>query len=437
MDALIVSVSPGSRAARAGIVPGMRLVSVNQTEPVDVLDYHFAVYDEHLTLGLLQADGTPFSAVIRKAAGEDIGLVFENDLMDEQQTCDNNCLFCFIDQMPQGLRPTLYVKDDDARLSFLRGQYITMTNLSDDALDRVVRQHISPLHISVHATDPSLRRILLGHPRAGELMVQLERLRDASIEVHTQIVLCPGLNDGDALTQTLRELSGLFPCVQSVSVVPVGLTEHRKGLYPLSPVDGQLAMDVIACVDRQGEENLKQYGRRLVYAADEFYVLAACDTPDEDYYEGYPQLENGVGMLTLFASEAEDALLQLEVPHTFVHFVLATGVAAAPFMERMLRLVRRAWTGVTGEVVTVPNRLFGPHVTVAGLLSGADYIHALRQRVDGRRVLFSRSSLRFEGDLFLDDLSVSDVEQALGVPVIPVDCDGGSLLRAIAGDVSR
>jgi len=428
---LITGVEGGSPAARAGLRAGQTLLLASGHPIRDVLDYRFYTYDALLTLTVADADGVQRAVPIRKREGEDVGLDFETGLMDDQRACENQCLFCFVDQLPPGLRRSLYFKDDDARLSFLLGQYITLTNLSPDEFERIQTQRISPLNISVHATDPALRMRLLGHPEAGHCLSMMQMLAGKGIEMHAQAVICPGINDGEALCRTLGDLVALYPAVRSISVVPVGLTCWREGLYPLVPFDRALARDVLEIVETCAAHNRMEYGCGVVYASDEFYLLAERSLPDELDYDGYPQLENGVGLITSFAAEFRDALNDVPKDAVASPFTIATGVSAAPLLRELLAELAELVPGLTYDVLTVRNRLFGDTVTVAGLLCGRDITDALCGHVTGQRVLISASMLRHGGDVFLDDLTPEDVSRAVGAAVVPVPSDGAAFLRAV------
>ncbi len=430
MSALITAVAPNSPAARAGLLAGETLLSAGGQPIRDVLDYKFYTYEPRLTLTVRGADGAERAVTARKAEGEDLGLSFETYLMDRQRPCANKCVFCFVDQLPRGLRQSLYFKDDDARLSFLLGNYITLTNLSDAEFARVLRFRLSPLHISVHATDPALRVEMLGVPRAGNCLERLRQLADAGISMHLQIVVCPGLNDGAALAQTLSDLTALHPAAESIAVVPVGLTRHREGLYPLSPMDAHCARAVLRLTDSFAAHCRETHGTGLVYAADEVYLKAGVPVPPAEAYDDFLQLENGVGMMAQFEAAFSKALSAL--PETAPPpFVIATGLAAAPFLSGLLDRLKALRPELSGSVIAAENRLFGSQVDVAGLVCGRDLIEALRGQTNGARVLFPETMLRREGDLFLDDLTPTDVAQALGVPVTPVPADGAALLDAI------
>ncbi len=420
----ISSVDPGC-PLEGRVFPGDELRYVNRHPIKDVLDYKYWTYDKKLLLEFKNAG----KIRVKKEAGQDLGLNFESYLMDRPTGCANRCVFCFIDQLPRGLRPTLYFKDDDARLSFLTGNYITCTNLSDRELQRICDLRISPLNISVHATDPELRARLLGNPRGREIMEVLRRFSDAGIFMECQIVAVPGWNDGEALRRTMEDLASLHPQVDSVSVVPVGLTGHREGLTPLSPFTREQAEACVRLVEGFAEECYVNHGSRIFFCSDELYLKAGLPLPEDGYYEGYPQLENGVGLLRLLDTEFREALEQeTEVPPSPA-FTIATGLAAEPYLRALAELAQ-----APGTVVGIPNDFLGHTIDVAGLLTGGDILRHLRGRELGSRVLIPLTMLRDGEGVFLDDLTPADLERELGVPVIPVECDGAKLLAAMRGN---
>ena len=406
------------------VKPGDELLSVNRHQIRDVLDYKYWTYDKKLLLEFRDAG----KIRVRKEAGQDLGLNFETYLMDRPTGCANRCVFCFVDQLPRGMRSTLYFKDDDARLSFLTGNYITCTNLSSRELQRICDLRVSPLNISVHATDPELRARLLGNPRGRELMEVLRRFADAGISMDCQIVTVPGWNDGDALLQTMEDLASLHPSVNSVSVVPVGLTRHREGLTPLAPFDPEGARRCVKQVEAFAEKCYVNFGSRLFFCSDELYLKAGLPLPEDEYYEGYPQLENGVGMLRLQETEFTEALERESDCSPAPAFSVATGVAAAPFIRS---LAEKA--GADCTVYPVPNDFLGHTIDVAGLLTGGDIIRHLRGRDLGARLLLPMTMLRHGEGVFLDDLTPADLERELGVPVVSVEVDGAKLLAAMRG----
>ena len=429
----IESVDAGSPAERAGILPGEKLISVNGNLIEDVLDYRYHTAESELSILLEGLSGEERTVTLRNRSYRPLGLNFETYLMDEKRSCSNHCVFCFIDQLPEGLRETLYFKDDDMRLSFLLGNYITLTNLSEADVEKIIRLRISPINISVHTTDPKLRVRMCRNPNAGKCLDIMTRFAQNGITMNCQIVLCPGLNDGEALRKTLSDLAELRPQVNSVSVVPVGLTAHRNGLYPLKSVTKDLAREVIATVTEFGDHELYKSRSRVFFASDEFYILAELPLPDPEHYEDYPQLENGVGMVPLLRDEFYSALSventeELTAP---VPFSIATGEAASPYITELVNKLSEVVSGFDCRVFTVKNNFFGGDVTVAGLLTGSDYISALEGENLGERLLIPASSLRYDGELFLDDMSITELAQRLNTKIIPVQNDGGALLDAL------
>ena len=432
---VIRSVAPHSPAHRAGIRVGETLTHVNGKQIVDVLDYKFYTYDPRLEVELLQPDGTKRTVRVRKMEGEDLGLDFETYLMDRARSCANNCIFCFVDQLPPGMRKTLYFKDDDARLSFLMGNYITLTNLSDREVQRIIDLRVSPVNISVHTTDRDLRAQMLGHINAGRGIDIMERFAQARITMNCQIVSCPGVNDGAALEKTMTDLAAMHPAVNSVSIVPVGVTKFREGLYPLRPYTKEEAAAVVDQVEAFGKQCKEKLGTTLFWCSDEFYLLAGRPMPEEDYFEEFTQLDNGVGMLRLLRQEFKRALslMEPEEMEGAVPFSIATGVSAAPFLEELVKLAAEKSDIIKGTVYPILNRFFGETITVAGLVTGGDLIAQLRGKDLGRRLLIPANMLRSGERVFLDDVTLDDVERELGIPVIPVAQDGYELLDAMVG----
>jgi len=426
----IKTVDAGSPAGRAGVKPGEVLLRVNGYAVADVLDYKYYSYDAHLTLTLKEPEGKERTVKIKKDEGEDLGLEFETYLMDRARSCANKCIFCFVDQLPPGLRETLYFKDDDARLSFLMGNYITLTNLSDREAQRICDLHISPINISVHSTEPELRSLLLGHKQGERGLEMMKKFASAHILMNCQIVACPGINDGPHLQKSMEDLAALHPWVNSVSVVPVGLTRYREGLHPLIPYDRESASAVLDMVEGYAQRCLAQYGSRIFWCADEFYLRAARTIPGDEYYEDYAQLENGVGMLRLLRHEFDEAFKLAEEKESVRPYSVACGVDASGWLGEIVdRAERKCHT--RGRVYPVTNHFFGQTITVSGLVTGGDLIAQLKGRDLGERLLLPVNMLRHGEDVFLDDVTVAQVQEALGVRVIAVPQDGFELLDAI------
>lgn len=431
----VQSVEADSPACRAGILPGDILISIDGREIRDVLDYRFYLAAKAPEL-LIHRGPDLLKFVIRKGEYEDIGLEFESYLMDKKQTCRNRCIFCFIDQNPPGMRESVYFKDDDSRLSFLMGNYITLTNMSDADIDRIISMRMSPINISVHTTNPGLRAAMLRNRFAGDSLRYLQRLTDAGISVNAQIVLCRGINDGAELDRTLSDLAVLYPALSSAAVVPAGMTDHRQGLYPLTPFTPEDARTVIGQIDKIGGACLEKYGVRLFYPSDEFFLLAGLPMPGEDYYDGYPQLENGVGMIPSMEAEFEDELAGLEENYNTeraLDFSIATGSAAYPFIRRITRRLLERCPNLRGRVYKIENDFFGRSITVAGLICGCDLIAQLRGKDLGDVLFLSSAMLRDEGDLFLDNVSAADAEAALGVKIVATDATGADFIGKILG----
>ena len=432
MAVVIAGVEKGSPAARAGITAGETLLTIGGNEIVDVLDYRFYMMERKLRLQLQSGDGSLREVTIRKGEYDDLGLLFDSYLMDRQRSCRNKCVFCFIDQMPPGMRDTLYFKDDDARMSFLYGNYITLTNLTEHDIERTIRMKISPINISVHTTNPELRCKMMNNRFAGEALQIMRRFADAGIVLNAQLVLCPGLNDGDELRRSLRDLSGLAPALQTVSCVPVGLTRFRDGLYPLRPYTAEEAAATIDLIDSFGDEQQRRTGERLFYASDEFYILAGRPIPPASFYGEFGQLENGVGMLALQKQQFREALEDFDGDDAERSLSLATGLAAAPFLQVLVDEAAEKWHNLRCRIYPVRNDFFGETITVAGLVTGTDLMAQLKGRELGRVLLIPDVMLKFHEDVFLDDVSVEQVEQELGVPVKIVQAgDGYALLEAL------
>lgn len=432
----ILAVLPNSHAAHAGIRGGDVLLSINENAIRDVLDYRFYLTDTCVSLTLLH-DNAPYTVRINKGEYDDIGLEFETPLMDKKHSCANHCVFCFIDQLPPNMRETLYFKDDDDRLSFLHGNYVTLTNLSNEDIDRIIKMHISPVNVSVHTTNPALRVKMMKNKHAGKVLAYLGKMADAGIALCTQIVLCKNLNDRDELDRTMRDLASYYPALRSCAIVPVGLTKYREKLYPLEAFTAEDCAAVIAQVNAFGTECLSKFGTRLFYCSDEFYVRAALPIPSEDYYEDYSQIENGVGMLTSLESEfnfemnyLDELLPQVRVPRTVS---VATGAAAFDHICALAQRLAARVPQLTIHVYRIINRFFGESVTVAGLLTGTDVAEQLVDKELGDELLFPAVMLRSDGDVFLDDMTPEELSARLGVPVRASKSDGAELIRAFLG----
>lgn len=433
MPVKIVSVEPDSPARHAGILPGETLVSINDNEIRDILDYRFYETDRCLSVVLQNAGGESRTVQIRKGQYESIGLDFETYLMDQQHSCANRCIFCFIDQLPTGMRKSLYFKDDDSRLSFLFGNYVTLTNLQEREVDRIIKMHISPINISVHTTNPELRVKMMGNRFAGRSLEILYRFARAGIKLNCQVVSCRGINDGKELDRTLGDLTGLWPSVQSVAVVPIGLTKHRQGLFPLMGYDVETALAAVRQIEAWGDCCEREHGQRICYAADEFYLKARLPIPPTPFYGDFDQLENGVGLMACLKQEFLDALEDFTPPQEGRRVTLATGVAAHPFLDALLDELRQRWHNLTCSVIPIVNRFFGDTITVAGLVTGGDLLQQLKGRELGDVLLLPDVMLRREGDIFLDDVSLEGLSKDLQIQIVTVPNDGYALLDAVAG----
>lgn len=430
---LITQIDENSPAWHKNIKAGETLVKINGHKINDVLDYKYFSYDAHLLLEVHDPSGKIKLIRVRKPEGADLGLTFESYLMDKPRSCANRCVFCFVDQLPQGLRETLYFKDDDNRLSFLQGNYVTLTNLSEREIQRMIDMRLGPLNISVHSTDPELHSLLLGNKKSARSLAALQRFKEAGIAMNCQIVCCPGLNDGEHLKRSMNDLADLHPAIKSVSIVPVGLTKFREGLFELRPFDREQAKITVRQVEKFGDTCMKKFGSRLFYPADELYLKAGIDIPSESFYEEYPQLENGVGMLRLLTTQADKALrIQHTAPKT--PFSIATGEAAAKCLQKILDSASEKCANINGTVHAIRNDFFGGQVDVAGLLTGGDLIRQLKGKNLGERLLLTKSMLRHGESVFLDDVTLEEVSLELGVEIRIVGQDGADLIRAMVGD---
>ena len=432
----IISVEERSYAKKAGIRPLDNLISINGNEIGDVLDYRFYLADKVIKL-LLDRDGKEYSVKIKKGEYDDIGLEFETPLMDKKQSCRNGCIFCFIDQNPEGMREPIYFKDDDSRLSFIHGNYITLTNMFDKDIDRIIKMRISPVNISIHTTNPELRVRMMKNKRSGEVLSYLDRFKEAGLSMCGQIVLCKGVNDGEELLRSLRDLSRYFPEMGSVSVVPAGLTKHRDGLYPLTDFTPEEAAAVIDLIDTVANEQLEKHGSRQFFAADEFYLKSGRPLPPTEYYEDYPQIENGVGMLRSFSDEfgmavedVEDMISRFSGERTVT---VVTGVAAYDMLSSAANKLMALCNGLKVNVVKIINKFFGESITVAGLLTGKDICDQLEGVELGDELLVPSAALRADDEDFLCGMTLKELSHRLGVKATPVGGDGYGFAEAVFG----
>ena len=430
----IIGVLPSSSAARAGIQPEDYLISINEREIRDVLDYRFFLAETTVVLKIHRGPDL-FDVTIRKGMYDDIGLEFETPLMDKKHACENKCIFCFIDQLPKGLRKSLYFKDDDSRLSFLHGNYITLTNLKQQDVDRIIEMHISPVNVSVHTTNPELRVKMMHNKRAGEVLDYIRQFAEAGIKLRGQIVLCRGVNDGEELDRTMRDLAKYYPSMESVSVVPAGLTAYRENLYPLEPFTPEECAAVIRQVDAFGDACYEKYGTRLFFCADEMYVKSGTPLPSYDHWEEFTQIENGVGMLSSMEHELDIALSLLDDAEKQAkrRISIATGEAAYAYICGLVGKIKEICPRVECDVHCIKNNFFGGQVTVAGLLTGKDLAEQLKDCDLGEELLLPRTVLRSEGDLFLCGMTPKELSGTLGVPVRFVSIDGADFADAVLG----
>lgn len=434
---IINRVLEGSIAEELEIEAGDILLSIDNTEIEDIFDYQFLIQDTYIEVLIQKPDGEQWLLEVDKEFDEDLGIEFENGLMDEYRHCHNKCIFCFIDQMPKGMRETLYFKDDDSRLSFLQGNYVTLTNMSDHDIDRIVRYHLSPINISFQTMNPELRCKMLNNRFAGEALKKVDILYEAGIIMNGQIVLCKGVNDGEELDFSIRELTKYLPNLESVSVVPVGLSKYRDGLYPLEPFTKEDAELVIDMIEGWQKKLYAEYGTHFIHASDEWYILAQRELPEEERYDGYLQLENGVGMVRLMLEEFEERISELQkersLPDSSVveELSMATGVLAYPYIEKMARRMEEYFPNLKIYVYKIINDFFGEKITVSGLLTGQDIQNQLSDKNLGRRLLLPQNVLRSGEEVFLDDFTKSDLEKALQVPINIVKSSGCGFVDCI------
>lgn len=436
---VIGRVMPGSIAEELEIEAGDRLLTIDNTEIEDIFDYQFLVQDTYIEVLIEKPNGEQWILEVDKDFDEDLGIEFENGLMDEYRSCHNKCIFCFIDQMPKGMRETLYFKDDDSRLSFLQGNYVTLTNMSEHDIDRIIRYHLAPINISFQTMNPQLRCKMLNNRFAGEALKKVDRLYEAGIAMNGQIVLCKGVNDGEELENSISRLTKYLPHLESVSVVPVGLSRYREGLYPLEPFTREDAREVLRSIHGWQEKIYREHGTHFIHASDEWYILAQEELPEEERYDGYLQLENGVGMTRLLLSEFARGREQLrrerQIPDMSVReeLSIATGRLAYPYIRRMAQEMTEDFPGLEIHVYAIRNDFFGEMITVSGLLTGQDILAQLQDKPLGRRLLLPQNVLRSGETVFLDDLTLEELKNTLQVEINIVKSSGYDFIDAVLG----
>ena len=433
MSVIVKSVIKGSPAYKIGMREGDTLVNLSGNEIMDVLDYRFYQNNDKMTVEYINSKGKIISKKLKKKEYEELGLEFETYLMDKKHSCRNKCIFCFIDQLPKGLRDSLYFKDDDSRLSFLFGNYITLTNITEHEVDRIIKMHISPVNISVHTTNPELRVKMMNNKNAGKVLDIIYRFNEAGIKLNCQLVLVPDYNDGEELRRSLKDLAALEN-VECIAAVPVGLTRYREGLCEISPFDKKRAEETLNILEEFGEETLKKYGERRVFAADEFYILAGRKFHDADYYEEFLQLENGVGLVPLLLSESDEAisLCDYELKEKR-NITIATGESVFPFIKSIVDKIEKKWDNLKCNVFAIKNNFFGGHINVSGLITATDLEDQLKDKDLGEELLIPSVMLRDGGDMFLDSITLEELSRKLNIKITPVDNDGFQMLDKILG----
>ncbi|WP_315118083.1 DUF512 domain-containing protein [uncultured Clostridium sp.] len=424
----ICEVLPNSIGEEVGIEPGDVLISINGNAVNDIIDYKFLMADEYILVEVEKSCGEIWEIEIDKEYHEDLGVEFEKSIMDEAKSCQNKCIFCFIDQLPKGMRESLYFKDDDSRLSFLQGNFVTLTNMKDEDIDRIIKYRISPINVSVHTTNPELRQKMLHNRFAGNIYERLKKLGSAGIIINCQIVLCPGVNDGEELVKTLEDLYKLYPSVQNVAVVPVGVTKYREGLFNMTLFNKERALKEINEVKKLQDKYIKEINSPFVRLSDEFYVLSELDLPKSDFYEGYEQLEDGVGMIRIFRDNIEDNLASLR-KNIKGKFTFITGTLAYNELEKCKDKIEENNSNIKIDVIKVKNNFFGETITVAGLITGKDIMEALDKNQVGDYIFIPRNMLRTGDDVFLDDITLKDLESYYGRKVIVCEYTGEDLIE--------
>ncbi|AEF17120.1 protein of unknown function DUF512 [Thermoanaerobacterium xylanolyticum LX-11] len=427
----IKDVLKDSIADELGIEPGDTLISINGSEITDLIDYKFQIANENIELLIKKENGEEYIYEIEKDYDDDLGLIFETGIIDKLKHCRNKCVFCFVDQLPKNVRHSLAFKDDDYRLSFLQGNFVTLTNVSDEEFSRIISYKMSPIYLSVHATDDEIRKRMMRNPNAGGILDKIKELIKNGIEVHCQVVLCPGLNDGQILDKTIEDLSRLFPGVKSVAVVPVGLTDHREGLFELKTFDKEGAQEVLDKISKWQKRLKSDIKTSFVFAADEFYVLADVDIPDYNAYENFPQIENGVGLMAMFKKQFVDYYKKIGDVKPKNSFCVITGVSAYKFIKELVYMLDKK--GVDIKVVPIINNFFGKKITVSGLITGGDIINQLKGKINGETLIIPDSMIKEGTDSFLDDVTIDDVEKELNTKVLVSEVDGKKFIQKIIG----
>ncbi|MBQ8300171.1 MAG: DUF512 domain-containing protein [Clostridia bacterium] len=428
---LIKDVLPDSIAEEMEIEAGDYLLTINDTEIKDILDYKYQIFDEYVVVTIEKSDGEIWDVEIEKEENEDLGLVFEEQLIDKPRSCANKCIFCFMDQLPPKVRETLIFKDDDFRLSFMTGNYVTFTNSGYKDLDRIINYHLTPINVSVHATDPEVRKMMLNNKNAGFILDYIKYLTDHGIGVNAQIVLCPGINDGEVLDRTIRELSEFYPNLLSIAIVPVGLTKYREGLYKLEGFDKVSAGKVIDQVESWQNKFKKEYGDNLVFCADEFYVKAEREIPDSSRYGNFEQLEDGIGLLAYFTMNFNKSLMRYKPRKIEKTVSIATGKSAYNFIREKADILEKTFDGLKVNVYAIENHFFGPEITVTGLITGGDLIEGLKNKEIGEYLVIDQKMLKDDEDIFLDNLTLEEVKDKLGVEIVKCESLGNGFIKAI------
>ncbi|MEW8973357.1 MAG: DUF512 domain-containing protein [Tissierellaceae bacterium] len=428
---IIEDIVEGSIAEELEIEKGDILLSINHIEVKDIIDYKYLASDDYLLLKIEKPNGDIWEYEIEKDYDEELGIIFTNPLIDRAKSCRNKCIFCFIDQLPPNMRETLYFKDDDSRLSFLQGNFITLTNMSDDEIDRIIKYRLSPINVSVHTTNPELRVKMLNNKNAGKIYEILKRFHKAKLDINCQIVVVPGVNDGEELNRTLLDLSRLYPTIESVAVVPVGITRYREGLKELTPYDSNMAEEFLDCISIKQEGFLKELGTRFVFPSDEFFALSKRQTPSYEEYEGFPQLENGVGLMKSFEYEVERELKKIEEPMDLdKKYIIATGTLAYDFMKGLCHKIMEKFKGLDLKVIPIVNDFFGHNITVSGLITGIDLISQLKG-IDSDGIIIPRSMMKSGEEVFLDNITLDEVSKKLKTKILVSGVEGKDFIELL------